>query len=88
MFLKAIPGLRVPQEFYPQRYITDAEITKVDESAYYLRRISDGDAIEVAEAEWNLQEQKRIDDEVAAIKAAEAEAKAKAKAEKTALTNN
>lgn len=88
MYLKAIAGIRVPTEFHSQRYITDSQISNVDESAYYLRRITDGDVIEVSEAEWTAQEQKRLEDEAAAIKAADADEKAKAKAEKTALANN
>ncbi len=87
MFVKAIFGIKVPSEFHPQRYITEHEISSVDESAYYVRRILDGDLYEVSFAEWEAQEQKRLEDEVAADKAVNAEQKAKQKAEKTALAN-
>ncbi len=48
MFVKAAPGLKVPQEEKPRDYITDAESVEVPASAYTLRRIADGDLIEVA----------------------------------------
>lgn len=48
MHVKAAPGLRVPKEDKPRDYITDAESVEVPQSAYYLRRIGDGDLTEVA----------------------------------------
>ncbi|MDP2805509.1 MAG: DUF2635 domain-containing protein [Gallionellaceae bacterium] len=46
MQVKAAAGLKVPMEDKPHDYITDAESVDVPESAYYQRRISDGDLIE------------------------------------------
>ena len=43
--VRAAPGLRVPMEGAPRRHITDSEPQAVPESAYYLRRLSDGDLI-------------------------------------------
>lgn len=51
MKVKAAAGLKVPTEFKPQEYITDDKAVEVDESAYYLRRISDGDLVVVPEKE-------------------------------------
>jgi len=53
MLVLAAPGIKVPQEEKPRDYITDtppegeAGFT-VPDTAYYLRRLSDGDLIEVA----------------------------------------
>jgi hypothetical protein len=49
MFVKAAPGLRVPKEGKPRDYITEDVAVDVEASAYYLRRITDGDLIETAE---------------------------------------
>jgi hypothetical protein len=53
MLVKAAPGLKVPQEEKPRDYITDTPPDgeagyTVPDSAYYLRRIYDGDLVEVA----------------------------------------
>ncbi|MDP2786607.1 MAG: DUF2635 domain-containing protein [Pseudomonadota bacterium] len=45
--VKAAPGLKVPMEDKPHDYITDAEAVEVPESAYTLRRLADGDLVEV-----------------------------------------
>lgn len=55
MFVKAGAGLKVPMEGKPTTYITESEIVPVEDSAYYLRRVTDGDCIEVTEAEYNKQ---------------------------------
>jgi hypothetical protein len=47
MFVIAAPGLKVPMEDKPRDYITDAEPVEVIESAYTLRRLADGDLVEV-----------------------------------------
>lgn len=47
MLVKAAPGLKVPKEFNLVDYITEAEAVEVIESAYYLRRITDGDLVVV-----------------------------------------
>lgn len=47
MQVKAAPGIKVPMENKPHDYITDAEAVDVADSAYYQRRISDGDLVEV-----------------------------------------
>lgn len=41
----AAPGVRVPLEHDARQYITDGEPAEVPESAYYLRRLSDGDLL-------------------------------------------
>lgn len=46
MKVKAAPGIKVPKEDKPREYITDAESVDVPETAYYLRRIAEGDLIE------------------------------------------
>jgi hypothetical protein len=38
-------GLRVPKERAPRQYITDAESVDVPDTAYYMRRVTDGDLI-------------------------------------------
>lgn len=43
--VKAAPGLRVPMEGSPRKYITDAEDVPVMRTAYYIRRLKDGDLI-------------------------------------------
>lgn len=48
MYVKAAPGLKVPKENKPRDYIADDEAVEVEASAYYLRRLSDGDLVEVA----------------------------------------
>jgi hypothetical protein len=49
MIVTAKAGVKVPTEFKPNEYITDADKVEVENSAYYLRRISDGDLIELTE---------------------------------------
>jgi hypothetical protein len=44
MLVKAAPGLKVPKEFKPRDYI-EAEPVEVPETAYYLRRLADGDLV-------------------------------------------
>ena len=52
MLVLAAPGIKVPMEEKPRDYITDtppegeAGFTVID-SAYYLRRINDGDLVEI-----------------------------------------
>lgn len=46
----ASPGIRCPMEDRPKSYITDAEVVEVPQSAYYLRRISDGDLLSAPDA--------------------------------------
>lgn len=48
MHVKAAPGVQVPKEGQPRDYITDADPVEVSASAYYLRRITDGDLLEIA----------------------------------------
>lgn len=52
MKVLAAPGIKVPMEEKPREYITDAAPEGVDayevpETTYYLRRIADGDLVEV-----------------------------------------
>lgn len=43
MKVKATAGVIVPREDNPRRYITGETELEVEASAYYLRRIADGD---------------------------------------------
>lgn len=47
MKVQAVTGLKVPMEDKPHDYITDAEAVDVPDTAYYQRRITDGDLVEV-----------------------------------------
>lgn len=46
MKVKAAPGIKVPKEDKPREYITDAEVVDLPDTAYYLRRVAEGDLIE------------------------------------------
>ncbi|MDP2324744.1 MAG: hypothetical protein Q8N51_12010 [Gammaproteobacteria bacterium] len=48
MLVKAAPGLNVPREDNPRKYITDAEPVDIDMTGYYIRRMSAGELVEVA----------------------------------------
>lgn len=55
MIVIAAPGLQVPKEDKPRDYITDTAPDGevgfvVPDSAYYLRRLAEGDLIEVTAA--------------------------------------
>lgn len=50
MLVKAAPGIKVPMEEKPRAYITETPPEgepgfAVPETAYYLRRIADGDLV-------------------------------------------
>lgn len=45
MQVKAAPGLNVPMEDKPHDYITDAEAVDVPDTAYYQRRLNEGDLV-------------------------------------------
>lgn len=75
MIVKAAKGLKVPMEFKPRDYITDDAVFKVEDTAYYARRISDGDLLEASQEEWDTQEKARLAAEEATIKAAAKAAK-------------
>jgi hypothetical protein len=49
--VKAAPGVRVPMESAPRKYITDAAEVPVLRTAYYIRRLKDGDLIRTDVAE-------------------------------------
>ncbi|MDO4693049.1 MAG: DUF2635 domain-containing protein [Eikenella sp.] len=52
LWVRAAPGLKVPMDGQPHRYITDAEPVAVAATAYYLRCLDYGDLVRVtAEAE-------------------------------------
>jgi hypothetical protein len=48
--VKAIEGVRVPMEMNPREYI-EQDAVDVDVTPYYLRRLADGDLVEVADEE-------------------------------------
>jgi len=50
MTVTAAPGIRVPLEGAARRCITDAAPVEVPASAYYLRRLADGDLVRQAGA--------------------------------------
>ena len=43
----AAPGLRVPYERHPRKYIAGNSVVEVPATAYYLRRITDGELVQV-----------------------------------------
>ena len=43
--VKAAPGIKVPHEHKPATYIDDTNPATINPSAYYRRRIADGDLI-------------------------------------------
>ncbi|KIP18510.1 hypothetical protein KY49_3293 [Burkholderia sp. MSHR3999] len=45
MKVKAAPGVRVPMDGAPRKYITEENEVTVDESPYYLLRVRDRDLI-------------------------------------------
>jgi hypothetical protein len=47
----AAPGVDVPIEHSPRRYITDKKAVEVERSAYYQRIIASGDLIKVEPAQ-------------------------------------
>ncbi len=73
MYVIAASGLKVPMENKPTTYIEGVLIVPVEDSAYYLRRISDKDLVEASAEEYQSQQD--------ALAAAEAEATAKAQAD-------
>ena len=44
----AAPGLKVPKESNPREYITEHQAEEVEVTAYYVRRMADGELVEVA----------------------------------------
>ena len=46
--VKAAPGLRVPREDNPRRYITERPVS-VPATAYYLRRLKNGELVSANE---------------------------------------
>lgn len=46
MYVKAADGLRVPMEEHPRRYIEETPV-HVPDTAYYRRRMADGDLVTV-----------------------------------------
>jgi hypothetical protein len=51
MFVTAAAGIRVPKELSPRDHIDEGTFVEVPETAYYLRRIADGDLLPVPEPE-------------------------------------
>lgn len=51
MKVQAAPGLKVPMEEKPRDYIVDDTPVEVPDTAYYQRRITDGDLLDVVETE-------------------------------------
>ncbi len=51
MKVKAVTGCKVPKEAHPREYIGDTDAVEVSCTAYYLRRIEDGDLMVVSDSE-------------------------------------
>ena len=49
--VKAAPGIKVPREDKPTTYIDDTNPVTITPSAYYRRRIADGDLILLGRAD-------------------------------------
>ncbi|MCR9031294.1 hypothetical protein [Citrobacter amalonaticus] len=49
--VKAAPGVKVPREGNPRRYITSEDIATVEDTAYYRRQMMAGDLVAVSDAE-------------------------------------
>lgn len=47
MKVKAAAGVKVPMEGAPRKYITDEQAQEVPASAYYRRRVAEGDLVVV-----------------------------------------
>lgn len=47
MRVQAAPGIKVPREDDPRKFITDSEPVELEMTGYYIRRMSDGDLVEV-----------------------------------------
>lgn len=58
MLVRAATGLKVPKEEQPRDYIEGDQPVQVPESAYYLRRVTDGDLIIVQEIDQPLASKK------------------------------
>ncbi|MGQ3055315.1 MAG: DUF2635 domain-containing protein [Roseateles sp.] len=46
MLVKAAPGLKVPREDDARKHITDDTPVDLEMTAYYIRRMADGDLVE------------------------------------------
>lgn len=49
LLVRAAPGLKVPKETQPRDYVEGDAPVSVPETAYYLRRVADGDLLLVPE---------------------------------------
>ena len=47
MLVKAAPGVKVPREDDPRKYITDEMSVDLEMTTYYIRRLADGGLVEV-----------------------------------------
>jgi hypothetical protein len=52
VFVKGLPGQKMPMAGNPRTYITDAEAVAVEDSHYYRKAIADGDLVELSSEEW------------------------------------
>ena len=50
MRVQAAPGIKVPREDNPRAFITETEPVEVEMTAFYVRRMADGDLVEAAQA--------------------------------------
>ena len=61
IIVKAAPGVKVPKEGAPREYITEYAPQAVPGSAYYLRRLDDGDLIRVEEVQAKAKPKEQAD---------------------------
>lgn len=47
MLVQARPGIKVPKETKPREFVTDTKAVDVPDTAYYRRRLRDGDLVAV-----------------------------------------
>lgn len=47
MLVQARPGIKVPKENKPREFIVDTKAVDVPDTAYYRRRLRDGDLVAV-----------------------------------------
>lgn len=53
MIVIAAPGLKVPTEANPRKYITEDTPVEIEPTAYYLRRLADRELQEVVAGQEN-----------------------------------
>lgn len=68
LFVKGLPGQKMPKAGLPRTYITDAEPIAVEDCHYYRQAIKDGDLVELSATEWADYQAGRNNSEALAVK--------------------